>query len=1461
MKTSYLQLFFLIFCFISVQGQTVNSKSSKEQLLDYHQSHFDEFEHVTDQLIVKFSAGVDLSRGILISDDPALASAVSDLAVEKADRLFVKDAASHKQQRDAFGLDRFFVLHFKPGTDLKAAMKTFASLAVVEMVEPNYIAHETTVPNDPYYSQQWALNNTGQAVQYGSGNPVGTPGVDLGLEQAWNMTTGSSDVVVSILDGGVDLTHPEFAGRLVAGYDFVFDDNDPMPGDGNAHGTACAGIVAASGNNNLGVAGIAWGVSIMPVKVMHGGSGSYTDIASGITWSANNYADILSMSLSGEGYSYTLETAVNFAYGLGCAIFASAGNNNEDLTPNPRSPAVFVNTICVGALSPCNERKSPSSCDGESWWGSNFGSDMDFMAPGTRNYTTDISGTGGYSVGDYAPFFNGTSSACPHAAGVAALIKSFSPGISNSELRTLMQNTCVDMGTPGKDDQTGYGRINAYNALMAVALPTCSVSFTPDQQTVMPGQEFSVEIWVEDVENLASYEFNISYEPDYMDFMGYDLGDFVYSTGRTQLPFWVEPDPVNGYFYFRQGTSGPEPPGPDGTGRLFTANFKAKDEPLGLETLQFNVVDYEMTTPDGSQIFANLNNATVTLGDYCTEGLYYNGCFEGDRLNYVAMADMENTTDECDSGAYSDYTDMFISVLQGYSYDVTLSAGYDSQYVSAWIDLDDNLAFEEDEKVLDDFYLENAFIQGAASVFIGDDFPEGQHRMRFRTVYNTPDFSPCGVYAYGEVEDYTVSIYSKSDFSQIDGYVYNQQTLDPIVQGQVEVSATGLVDETSQSGYFSFIVMPGTYNLECSAPGYTPATSETFSVGPGEEFYTEFYLEHATCSDNLYETGCVEGDGIEDFYLEQINHPASGCSENGYGDFTNMTAILSCGQTYQCEVSTLYGDQYLNIWIDFNDDYVFQPEERVLENAYMENYEELYQFDITLPADCNPGSHIMRARANYTDPFDDPCALLEYGEVHDYTVQIGDPANMGSLHGFVYNWDVDAPQSGVEIQIYEYGVSTTSNIDGSYDFGMLPEGPVNLMVNQPEYFSNSTFAEVYAGYDSQQDVVVYPIHQNYFNLSPGWSGLSSVFFINRQVGEIFGSQEDNFTILSSQSGFYYPGGNVNTLNGWEDSPGYMIKASQPISFEYPGWMRKPAVLTVPSGWSILPAWSDCQVATHVLFDISGNPQPEIIKEIGGSGVYWPAMDVNTLPIIKPFKAYMAYFETGGDLYYPLCFKQNVPETITHQTQNLTTWNTPVATASSHVVNISTDLIKSAGIQPGDFLGIFDAAGDCYGLEAVFENENVAIPAFGDDPTTPGKDGFAEGDEMYIKAFTTRTSETSDLDVEWETDLPNRQYFIPEGLSSVTLKNTGTSGTGRVQHFLRVYPNPTDGILNIALDNPEVPVTIRVMDVSGQVVRSLQHTPATSAGDFQIDLSGLTPGVYSVKFVLANEVYEQKVVLK
>ncbi len=342
----------------------------------------------------------------------------------------------------------------------------------IRHAQPNFIRHlkEHGVPNDTLFPSQWNLDNTGQ---YG-----GSAGSDIGAVEAWDIATGSIDVTIAIVDEGVDVAHPDLVTNMLPGHNAVAAaPPGGIPGNaaaGDAHGTACAGIAAATGNNGLGIAGVCWTAQILPVRIGFGSFWTQDDwILDGITWAADHGADVISCSWGGGPPSVIEQNAIGYAVilgrgGLGTPVFCSSGNGDIGTVAYP---AAYPETIAVGASSPCDERKSSSSCDGQWWWGSQWGPQLDLVAPGPNVTTTDNSGIAGYTAGNYVNF-GGTSSACPHAAGAAALLLSIDPLLTVAQVRQFLTASARDQvglpseDTPGWDPYMGWGRLDILQLLI-----------------------------------------------------------------------------------------------------------------------------------------------------------------------------------------------------------------------------------------------------------------------------------------------------------------------------------------------------------------------------------------------------------------------------------------------------------------------------------------------------------------------------------------------------------------------------------------------------------------------------------------------------------------------------------------------------------------------------------------------------------------------------------------------------------------------------------------------------------------------------------------------------------------------------------------------------------------------------------------------------------------------------------
>lgn len=297
-------------------------------------------------------------------------------------------------------------------------------------------------------------------------------GVDrIDADAVWTFGNKGIGVNVCVIDTGIDYTHPDLDDNYKGGYDFVNDDGDPL--DDNGHGTHCAGIIAAE-NNTEGVVGVAPEINLYAVKALDRfGSGWLSDIIAGIEWSVENNMDVISMSLGTSTYSQSLEDACNAAYNAGIILVAAAGNegDGDPNTTETSYPAAFDSVIAVGATD-----KNDGVADF-----SNTGPYLELTAPGVNIYSTlptyrvTLTRTYGYDYGT----LSGTSMACPHVAGVAALIIAANPGISNAEVRQILQQTADDIDENGWDPAYGYGLVDADEAAAKDTLPPIISDLTP----------------------------------------------------------------------------------------------------------------------------------------------------------------------------------------------------------------------------------------------------------------------------------------------------------------------------------------------------------------------------------------------------------------------------------------------------------------------------------------------------------------------------------------------------------------------------------------------------------------------------------------------------------------------------------------------------------------------------------------------------------------------------------------------------------------------------------------------------------------------------------------------------------------------------------------------------------------------------------------------------------------------
>lgn len=445
-------------------------------------------DHVPGEIIVKLKADLSSNTNISIfSSDGSQARSIKEILpqlkeynVSSVQKIFPAGGVRSMADDTApSSLDNIYRISLPEDTDTAPILKALESDPEVEYASLNHLVKFCLVPNDPY------LNTSGS---WGNSHRDAWGLYKIQADKAWDITTGSREIVVAVIDTGVDYEHEELKGRVIKGYDFSDRDDDPMDPDG--HGTHVAGILAAAGNNGRGIAGMAWNCRILAIKIYP--YGTEADCAQAIRYAADHVSGVRVISMSwhliGTSSSPLLENAIEYAARRDIVMVASAGNEKSDVAsyvPANHPEVMAVSSTDVDdKICPFSNRgnKIDVAAPGGGW--GTLGGTYNVLSLKSRNapdeYDSFIVG------GDYLRL-GGTSMAAAYVSGLAALMLSKNPYLTKGEVESKIRFSTDDLGAPGFDEEYGYGRINTLAALEMVPSPTGGIGGEP------PGESIEIE--------------------------------------------------------------------------------------------------------------------------------------------------------------------------------------------------------------------------------------------------------------------------------------------------------------------------------------------------------------------------------------------------------------------------------------------------------------------------------------------------------------------------------------------------------------------------------------------------------------------------------------------------------------------------------------------------------------------------------------------------------------------------------------------------------------------------------------------------------------------------------------------------------------------------------------------------------------------------------------------------------
>lgn len=515
---------------------------------------------------------------------------------------------------------------------------------------------------------------------------------------------------------------------------------------------------------------------------------------------------------------------------------------------------------------------------------------------------------------------------------------------------------------------------------------------------------------------------------------------------------------------------------------------------------------------------------------------------------------------------------------------------------------------------------------------------------------------------------------------------------------------------------------------------------------------------------------------------------------------------------------------------------------------------------------------------NYEKPVPPEWEYVQTGDAHIIAIEntsfpnlCGVPLELGDLIGVFFYDDNDELKCGGfgrwqdenNVALIAQGDDDLTQIKEGFDYFEVMNWRTysysmdeNFVVT-PEYktggFLSSNNKFVPGGLSIVTDVDAF--YSNLITIPAGWSGLSSYTMPDVQplITKIMEPIIDDLVIVQTMDKVYYPAGGINNLLIWNYNKGYKIKVAEETYLPMHGCQEPNTTINLSPTWNLLPVLSECAVDPAALFAPVMN-ELIMLKQVAGTGVYWPAFGINTLGDLEPGRAYYAAVTQNTSVTYEDCegFKQSDPVKPEILSNN-SPWEVPLKSHSTHTVAIKSEALNA--FEAGDYIGVFDAYGSCFGITEISDNNNISLACFGDDLTTVEKEGFAEGDPLFFRAWKAGTGEMTELRPEFDSGYSADGRFAENGISVINALQQTSAGTHDFTGNIRVYPNPATDQAQIV--NPTGKIcTVTISGLHGSVLTKIE-----CADKAQLNLAGYARGVYILKVSGSDFNFTEKLILK